>query len=177
MHSKHNDIFALNVYKSRHTASFAALLVKQAFRRAELGQPEFAVERSVLRSPFGSPYFRIRHRYKLFIFRSAQIMGSTVAAAELVVNDIVQFEGKLAAISEEPEDLPNPKKSFHLISLESLETAIPDVSIKKKKTLADICQSDKLRRPNERPLRAPATHAAELINPLRDSDPQTRVVV
>ncbi|XP_072145121.1 neprilysin-1-like [Dermacentor andersoni] len=92
-----------------------------------LGQPEFAVERSVLRSPFGSPYFRIRHRYKLFIFRSAQIMGSTVAAAELVVNDIVQFEGKLAAISEEPEDLPNPKKSFHLISLESLETAIPDM--------------------------------------------------
>ncbi|XP_065283149.1 neprilysin-1-like isoform X1 [Dermacentor albipictus] len=63
-----------------------------------LGQPEFAVERSVLRSPFGSPYFRIRHRYKLFIFRSAQIMGSTVAAAELVVNDIVQFEGKLAAM-------------------------------------------------------------------------------
>ncbi|KAH7936998.1 hypothetical protein HPB49_007073 [Dermacentor silvarum] len=92
-----------------------------------LGQPKFAVERSVLRSPFGSPYFRIRHRYKLFIFRSAQIMGSTVAAAELVVNDIVQFEGKLAAISEEPEDLPNPKKSFHLISLESLETAIPDM--------------------------------------------------
>ncbi|KAK8770509.1 hypothetical protein V5799_013023, partial [Amblyomma americanum] len=63
-----------------------------------LGQPEFGVEREVLRSPFGSPYFRIRHRYKLFIFRSAQILGSTVAAAESVVNEIVNFEGKLAAM-------------------------------------------------------------------------------
>ncbi|XP_077486765.1 neprilysin-1-like [Amblyomma americanum] len=92
-----------------------------------LGQPEFGVEREVLRSPFGSPYFRIRHRYKLFIFRSAQILGSTVAAAESVVNEIVNFEGKLAAISEEPTDLPNPKKSFHLISMESLESTVPNM--------------------------------------------------
>ncbi|KAK8764934.1 hypothetical protein V5799_032457 [Amblyomma americanum] len=62
-----------------------------------IGQPEFGVERSVLRGRHKSPYFRILHRYKVYMYRSALILGATVAAADLV-NEIAAFEGRLAAV-------------------------------------------------------------------------------
>ncbi|KAL3227171.1 hypothetical protein MRX96_004349 [Rhipicephalus microplus] len=71
-----------------HASSTAAELI---------GPPEFGVERSVLRGRYKSPYFRILHRYKVFMYRSALILGATVAAADLV-NEIAAFEGRLAAV-------------------------------------------------------------------------------
>ncbi|XP_075540113.1 neprilysin-1-like [Dermacentor variabilis] len=62
-----------------------------------IGQPEFGVEHSVLRGQYRSPYFRILHRYKVYMYRSALILGATVAAADLI-NEIVAFEGRLAAV-------------------------------------------------------------------------------
>ncbi|KAL3194563.1 hypothetical protein MRX96_054070, partial [Rhipicephalus microplus] len=61
-----------------------------------IGQPSFGVEPMVLRGRFRSPFFRILHRYKIYIYRCALLMGATVAAAD-VVNEIVAFEAKLAA--------------------------------------------------------------------------------
>ncbi|XP_049271395.1 neprilysin-1-like [Rhipicephalus sanguineus] len=87
-----------------------------------IGQPDFGVERSVLRGQFKSPYFRILHRYKVYMYRTALILGATVAAADLV-NEIVAFEGRLAAAV--PAPVSNPTKTFRTISLESLETALP----------------------------------------------------
>ncbi|XP_077508695.1 neprilysin-1-like [Amblyomma americanum] len=89
-----------------------------------IGQPEFGVERSVLRGRHKSPYFRILHRYKVYMYRSALILGATVAAADLV-NEIAAFEGRLAAAVPDPTPVNNPHKLFKTITLESLETAIP----------------------------------------------------
>ncbi|KAL1470009.1 hypothetical protein MTO96_040729, partial [Rhipicephalus appendiculatus] len=52
-------------------------------------------------------------------------MGATVAAAD-VVNEIVAFEAKLAAIMEPPEAIHNPKRVYNLMSLRTLEGAIPE---------------------------------------------------
>ncbi|XP_065282740.1 neprilysin-1-like isoform X3 [Dermacentor albipictus] len=87
-----------------------------------IGEPEFGVERSVLRGKYRSPYFRILHRYKVYMYRSALILGATVAAADLI-NEIVAFEGRLAAAVS--TSMSNPTKTFRTISLESLETALP----------------------------------------------------
>ncbi|KAL1483674.1 hypothetical protein MTO96_012512 [Rhipicephalus appendiculatus] len=87
-----------------------------------IGQPDFGVERSVLRGQYKSPYFRILHRYKVYMYRSALILGATVAAADLV-NEIAAFEGRLAAAV--PAPVSSPTKAYRTISLESLETALP----------------------------------------------------
>ncbi|KAH8039491.1 hypothetical protein HPB51_007393 [Rhipicephalus microplus] len=70
---------------------------------AQIGPPEFGVERSVLRGRYKSPYFRILHRYKVFMYRSALILGATAV----------------------PNPMSNPTKTYRTISLESLETALP----------------------------------------------------
>ncbi|KAH6934141.1 hypothetical protein HPB50_020679 [Hyalomma asiaticum] len=54
-------------------------------------------DRYLVYGRFRSPFFRILHRYKIYIYRCALLMGATVAAAD-VVNEIVAFEAKLAAI-------------------------------------------------------------------------------
>nr|XP_037287025.1 neprilysin-1-like [Rhipicephalus microplus] len=91
-----------------------------------IGQPSFGVEPMVLRGRFRSPFFRILHRYKIYIYRCALLMGATVAAAD-VVNEIVAFEAKLAAIMEPPETIHNPKRVYNLMSLRTLEGAIPEI--------------------------------------------------
>ncbi|KAM7309614.1 hypothetical protein ISCGN_006616 [Ixodes scapularis] len=62
-----------------------------------LDQPSFGVEHAILRARYRSPYFRILHRYKLYAYRCALLLGATVAAADLV-NEIVGFEIRLAQI-------------------------------------------------------------------------------
>ncbi|EEC07654.1 endothelin-converting enzyme, putative, partial [Ixodes scapularis] len=64
-----------------------------------LDQPSFGVEHAILRARYRSPYFRILHRYKLYAYRCALLLGATVAAADLV-NEIVGFEIRLAQLSE-----------------------------------------------------------------------------
>lgn len=91
-----------------------------------IGQPSFGVEPMVLRGRFRSPFFRILHRYKIYIYRCALLMGASVAAAD-VVNEIVAFEAKLAAIMEPPEAIQNPKRVYNLMSLRTLEGAIPEI--------------------------------------------------
>ncbi|XP_049271035.1 neprilysin-1-like [Rhipicephalus sanguineus] len=63
-----------------------------------IGQPSFGVETLVLRGRYRTPFFRILHRYKLYIYRCALLLGANVAAAD-IVNDIVNFEAKLAYVS------------------------------------------------------------------------------
>ncbi|XP_077551212.1 neprilysin-1-like [Haemaphysalis longicornis] len=89
-----------------------------------LGRPAFGVERVVLRGRYRSPFFRILHRYKLYMYRTALILGATVAAADLI-NEIAAFEGRLAAAVTDAAAASNPGKEFRTITLESLETAIP----------------------------------------------------
>ncbi|KAG0414862.1 hypothetical protein HPB47_007980 [Ixodes persulcatus] len=60
-----------------------------------LDQPSFGVEHAILRARYRTPYFRILHRYKLYAYRCALLLGATVAAADLV-NEIVGFEIRLA---------------------------------------------------------------------------------
>ncbi|KAK8780853.1 hypothetical protein V5799_017806 [Amblyomma americanum] len=80
----------------------------------------------VLRGRYRSPFFRILHRYKLYMYRCALLMGSNVAAADLV-NEIVIFEAKLAAISEPEVVAHNPRRVYNLMALRTLEGAIPEV--------------------------------------------------
>ncbi|XP_077508135.1 neprilysin-1-like [Amblyomma americanum] len=91
-----------------------------------IGQPSFGVEPMVLRGRFRSPFFRILHRYKIYIYRCALLMGANVQAAD-VVNEIVAFEAKLAAIIEPPDAIQNPKRVYNLMSLRTLEGAIPEI--------------------------------------------------
>ncbi|CAN8015642.1 unnamed protein product, partial [Ixodes persulcatus] len=91
-----------------------------------IGQPSFGVEPVVLRGRFRSPFFRILHRYKLYIYRCALLLGANVAAAD-IVNEIVAFETKLAAISEPPDAVNNPKRVYNLQVLRTLEVAIPEI--------------------------------------------------
>ncbi|XP_077507752.1 neprilysin-1-like [Amblyomma americanum] len=91
-----------------------------------IGQPSYGVEPMVLRGRYRSPFFRILHRYKLYMYRCALLMGSNVAAADLV-NEIVIFEAKLAAISEPEVVAHNPRRVYNLMALRTLEGAIPEV--------------------------------------------------
>ncbi|XP_077510151.1 neprilysin-1-like isoform X1 [Amblyomma americanum] len=91
-----------------------------------IGQPSFGVETAVLRGRYRTPFFRILHRYKLYIYRCALLLGANVAAAD-IVNDIVSFEAKLAAISEPPTVVRNPQSVYNLMSLKMLEGAIPEI--------------------------------------------------
>ncbi|XP_077534487.1 neprilysin-1-like [Haemaphysalis longicornis] len=91
-----------------------------------IGQPSFGVETAVLRSRYRSPFFSILHRYKLYMYRSALLMGSNVAAADLV-NEIVRFEAALATISEPADVVHNPRRVYNLMALRTLEGAIPEV--------------------------------------------------
>ncbi|XP_075743907.1 neprilysin-1-like [Rhipicephalus microplus] len=91
-----------------------------------IGQPSFGVETLVLRGRYRSPFFRILHRYKLYIYRCALLLGANVAAAD-IVNDIVTFEAKLAYISEPPTEIRNPQSVYNLMSLKMLEGAIPEI--------------------------------------------------
>ncbi|KAK8784989.1 hypothetical protein V5799_008648 [Amblyomma americanum] len=92
----------------------------------QIGQPSFGVETAVLRGRYRTPFFRILHRYKLYIYRCALLLGANVAAAD-IVNDIVSFEAKLAAISEPPTVVRNPQSVYNLMSLKMLEGAIPEI--------------------------------------------------
>ncbi|KAL1477635.1 hypothetical protein MTO96_017099 [Rhipicephalus appendiculatus] len=91
-----------------------------------IGQPSFGVEPPVLLGRYRSPYFRILHRYKLYMYRCALLMGSNVAAADMV-NDIVAFEARLAAITEPTGVVDNPRRVYNLMALRTLEGAIPEV--------------------------------------------------
>nr|XP_037268264.1 neprilysin-1-like [Rhipicephalus microplus] len=91
-----------------------------------IGQPSFGVEPPVLRGRYRSPYFRILHRYKLYMYRCALLMGSNVAAAD-IVNDIVAFEARLASITEPAGVVDNPRRVYNLMALRTLEGAIPEV--------------------------------------------------
>ncbi|KAH7956559.1 hypothetical protein HPB52_010633 [Rhipicephalus sanguineus] len=91
-----------------------------------IGQPSFGVETLVLRGRYRTPFFRILHRYKLYIYRCALLLGANVAAAD-IVNDIVNFEAKLAYISEPPTEVRNPQSVYNLMSLKMLEGAIPEI--------------------------------------------------
>ncbi|XP_064460578.1 neprilysin-1-like [Ornithodoros turicata] len=91
-----------------------------------IGQPSFGVESIVLRGRFRSPFFRILHRYKLYIYRSAILLGASVTAAD-VVNNIVAFESKLAALTEPLETLNNPRRVYNLMSLRTLESSIKEI--------------------------------------------------
>lgn len=91
-----------------------------------IGQPSFGVETAVLRGRYRTPFFRILHRYKLYIYRCALLLGANVAAAD-IVNDIVSFEAQLAAISEPPTVVRNPQSVYNLMSLKMLEGAIPEI--------------------------------------------------
>ncbi|XP_049520797.1 neprilysin-1-like [Dermacentor silvarum] len=97
-----------------------------------IGQPSFGVEPSVLQGRYRSPFFRILHRYKLYMYRCALLMGSNVAAAD-VVNEIVAFEAKLAAIVEQKDVVHNPRKVYNLMALRTLEGAIPEVKFRRLK--------------------------------------------
>ncbi|CAN8015641.1 unnamed protein product [Ixodes persulcatus] len=91
-----------------------------------IGQPTFGVEPLVLRGKFKSPFFRILHRYKMYIHRCAMLLGANVAAPE-IVNEIVSFEAKLASIAEPPNVMRNPRSMYNLMSLKMLESAIPEI--------------------------------------------------
>ncbi|XP_070389867.1 neprilysin-1-like isoform X2 [Dermacentor albipictus] len=91
-----------------------------------IGQPSFGVEPPILQGRYRSPFFRILHRYKLYMYRCALLMGSNVAAAD-VVNEIVSFEAKLAAITEPKDVVHNPRRVYNLMALRTLEGAIPEV--------------------------------------------------
>ncbi|XP_064460099.1 neprilysin-1-like isoform X2 [Ornithodoros turicata] len=91
-----------------------------------VGQPSFGVEPMVLHGRFRSPFFRILHRYKLYIYRCALLLGANVAAAD-VVNRIVGFETRLSAIAEPADTVNNPRRIYNLMSLRTLEGAIPEI--------------------------------------------------